>query len=87
MDIFLIKLVPTPLLIATLTLIGRRWGSAVSGAIAGLPLTSGPVSVFLALEQGKDFAAHTANATLAGLIAVAAFSLSYALVAIFARER
>lgn len=81
MDILLFKLLLTPLLIAALTLIGRRWGPAVSGAIAGLPLTSGPVSVFLALEQGKDFAAHAAIGTLAGLIAVGAFCLVYALTA------
>jgi hypothetical protein len=77
-DIILIKLALTPLLIASLTFIGRRWGPVVSGAIAGLPLTSGPVSVFLALEQGKSFAAHAAIGTLTGLIGVAAFCLTYA---------
>jgi hypothetical protein len=81
MDILLFKLLLTPLLIAVLTLIGRRWGPAVSGAIAGLPLTSGPVSIFLALEQGIGFAAQAAIATLAGLIAVGAFCLGYALTA------
>ena len=79
-DIFLIKLFLTPLFVAALTLIGRRWGPAASGAVAGLPLTSGPVSVFLALEQGKAFAAHAATGTLAGLIAVAAFCFAYAFV-------
>jgi hypothetical protein len=79
--ILIFKLVLTPVLIAALTLIGRRWGPAVSGAIAGLPLTSGPVSVFLALEQGTDFAARAAKGTLAGLIAVGAFCLGYALTA------
>jgi hypothetical protein len=81
MDIFILKLLLTPLLIAALTLIGRRWGPDVSGAVAGLPLTSGPVSVFLALEQGTSFAAHAARGTLAGLIAVGAFCLAYALTA------
>jgi hypothetical protein len=76
-DILLLKLLLTPLLIAALTVIGRRRGPAVSGAIAGLPLTSGPVSVFLAIEQGKDFASHAAVATLAGLIPVAAFCFAY----------
>ena len=80
-DILLIKLTLTPLFICALTLIGRRWGPTASGAIAGLPLTSGPVSVFLALEQGVDFASHAAIATLAGLIAVAAFCATYSLVA------
>jgi hypothetical protein len=81
MDIFIIKLLLTPLLIAALTLIGRRWGPAASGAIAGLPLTSGPVSLFLALEQGKTFATQAALATLAGLIAVAVFCFAYWFVA------
>ena len=81
MDILVLKLLLTPLFVAALTLIGRRWGAAASGAVAGLPLTSGPVSIFLAVEQGKDFAAHAAIATLAGLMAVSAFCLVYALTA------
>lgn len=80
-DILLIKLALTPLLICALTLIGRRWGPIASGAIAGLPLTSGPISIFLAVEQGIDFASHAAVATLAGLIAVAAFCATYSLAA------
>jgi hypothetical protein len=43
-----------------------------------LPLTSGPVSVFLAVEQDPGFAAHAARGTLLGLLAVAAFCLVYA---------
>ena len=81
MDILLIKLLLTPLIIAAVTLIGRRWGPVASGAVAGLPLTSGPVSVFLALEQGKIFAAHAAIGTLAGMIAVGAFCLAYSVAA------
>src|SRR5262249_1129973 len=71
------KLVLTPLLISAVTLAGRRWGPGVSGWLAGLPLTSGPVSVFLAVEQGPQFAMRAALGTLAGLAAVAAFALSY----------
>src|SRR5207253_534085 len=52
MTVLLAKVVLTPLLIAAATLAGRRWGPAVGGWLAGLPLTSGPVSVFLALEPG-----------------------------------
>ena len=80
-DILLLKLLLTPLFVAALTLIGRRWGPAVSGAVAGLPLTSGPVSVFLAVEQGTTFATHAAVGTLAGLIAVGAFCLAYSFAA------
>src|SRR5437016_7099204 len=58
--LLLAKVVLTPLFIAAVTLAGRRWGPAVGGWLAGLPLTSGPVSVFLALEQGPGFAVRAA---------------------------
>ncbi|HEX7918074.1 MAG TPA: hypothetical protein VF454_01670 [Gemmatimonadales bacterium] len=78
MALLILKLTLTPLLIAVATLAARRWGPAVGGWVAGLPLTSGPVSVFLALEQGPHFAARAAGGTLLGLGAVAAFCLTYA---------
>ena len=46
--------------------------------IAGLPLTSGPVSAFLAVERGKEFAASAAGATALGLMTVVTFVLAYA---------
>src|SRR3989442_4342774 len=67
------NLVLTPLLIAAVTLAGRRWGPAVGGWLAGLPLTSRPVSVFLTLEQGPGFAARAAVGTLAGLVGLGRF--------------
>src|SRR5207244_6161076 len=78
MTLLLAKLLLTPLLIAAVTLAGRRWGPAVGGWLAGLPLTSGPVSVFLALEQGPGFAARAAVGTLAGLVGVPCFCVVYA---------
>ena len=60
------------------TLAGRRWGPTVSGWLVGLPLTSGPVSFFLALQQGKLFAAHAAQGTLTGLLSVVVYCLMYA---------
>src|SRR5262245_53595393 len=71
------KLILAPLLIALATLIGRRWGHGVSGWIAALPLTSGPVSVIFALQYGTPFAAQAAIGTLAGLISVSAFCFVY----------
>jgi hypothetical protein len=76
-EIFVLKLVVTPLLIAAATLVARRWGPGVGGWLAGFPLTSAPVSVFLALEQGPDFAAGAAVGTLFGLTALAVFCLAY----------
>jgi hypothetical protein len=72
-----VKLLLTPCLIAVITLLGRRWGPGVGGAVAGLPLTSAPVSLFLALEQGSVFAATAAVATLLGLLSQAALCLAY----------
>lgn len=77
LEILVLKLVVTPLLIAAATLVARRWGPGVGGWLAGFPLTSAPVSVFLALEQGPDFAAGAAVGTLFGLTAMAAFCLAY----------
>ena len=77
-DLLLLKLVLTPALIAGASLAGRRWGHAVSGWLVGLPLTSGPVAFFLALERGESFAAAAALGALAGAIAEAAFCLAYA---------
>lgn len=78
MDLLLLKLVLTPLLVAAITLAGRRWGSAVSGWLVGLPLTSAPVSVFLTLQHGTGFAARAAIGALAGISASAVFCLVYA---------
>lgn len=78
MPLLLLKATVTPLLIAVATLAAQRWGPAVGGWVAGLPLTSGPVSVFLAVEQGPAFAAHAAGGTLLGLVAVAVFCVAYA---------
>lgn len=76
--LLVLKLILTPLLIAAATIVARRWGPVAGGWIAGLPLTSGPVSVFLAVEQGSRFAAQAAQATLLGMIAVVVFCVAYA---------
>jgi hypothetical protein len=72
-----LKLGLAPALILIATLAGRRWGPAVGGWLAGLPLTSGPVSLILALEQGPEFAARAALGTLFGLVSLASFCLAY----------
>jgi hypothetical protein len=77
----LLKLLLAPVLILLATLAGRRWGPAVGGWLAGLPLTSGPVSLILAIEHGPEFAARAALGTLFGLISLAAFCLAYGAVA------
>jgi hypothetical protein len=77
MDIFLFKLCCTPLIIAGATLASRRWGAATGGWLAGLPLTSGPISVFLAWEQGTRFAVEAACGSLLSIPALTAFAVVY----------
>jgi hypothetical protein len=81
MDILVLKLVAAPLLIGMASLAGRRWGETISGWFIGLPLTSGPVCFFLAVEQGAGFAAAAARGCLAGAAAEAGFCLAYAIAA------
>jgi hypothetical protein len=73
----LLKVVVTPVLIATATLVGRRWGHSLSGWLVGLPLTSGPVVFFLALDQGRNFAADASLGIILGVASQAAFVLAY----------
>jgi hypothetical protein len=78
MSILVLKLVLSPMLILAASLAGRRWGEAVGGWFVGLPLTSGPVVLFLALEHGAGFAVEGAAGALAGTAAEAGFCLAYA---------
>jgi len=78
----LLKVVLTPALIATATLVGRRWGETMSGWLVGLPLTSAPVVFFLALDHGTTFATTASLAVLLGTISQAAFAIAYARVAV-----
>ncbi|WJY13828.1 hypothetical protein PCO82_14890 [Pectobacteriaceae bacterium CE90] len=77
MDLFTIKLLVTPILMLVVSLAVRKWGSFVGGILSGMPLTSGPVAVFLAVEQGPHFAAEAAGAALSGLSAVLLTYLFY----------
>ena len=77
MDNLTLKLVVTPALIGAATLAGRRWGQSIGGWLVGLPLTTGPVAFFIALDQGTPFAATAALGSLAGAAAEAAFCVAY----------
>jgi hypothetical protein len=77
MNVLLLKLALTPALIGAVSVAGRRWGPSVSGWLVGLPLTSGPVALFLALGQGSAFGARAAVGILAGTLSVGVFCLVY----------
>ncbi|HYT54424.1 MAG TPA: hypothetical protein VEQ38_06900 [Verrucomicrobiae bacterium] len=71
------KLLLTPTLIGVASILGRKQGVATAGWFVGLPLTSAPVTLFLALEHGATFASRAANGTLVGLVSLAGFCLVY----------
>lgn len=77
MKLLFFKLVLTPLLLLAASMATRRWGERAGGLLVGLPLTSGPISVFLALERGPAFAAQAASGSLAATAAQAAFCIAY----------
>jgi hypothetical protein len=81
MAILALKLTLTALFIGVASLAQRSRGAALGGLIAGLPLTSAPVSIFLALEYGHAFAARSAIATLLGTVAMSGFCVVYVLTA------
>lgn len=75
--VLLLKLTLVPLLIAAVTLAGRRWGDRAAWLLMALPVVAGPTLYFYAVEQGPAFAADAARATLLGLVAAAALSIAY----------
>ncbi len=76
-ELLIFKLTVTPLLLLGASLASRRWGEAIGGFLVGLPLTSGPISVFLALEHGPAFAAQATSGSLSATAAQAWFCIVY----------
>jgi uncharacterized membrane protein (GlpM family) len=73
-----LKLILVPITIGAVSLAGRRWGPAVAGWLAGLPVVSGPILFLLWLDHGADFARTSAGYSLAAVTPVIAFSAAYA---------
>jgi hypothetical protein len=78
-ELFL-KIVLPVLMIGIVTLAGHRWGPAVAGILSAVPAKGGPILIFLAVEQGAQFASTSAAASLGGAAGCGVFCLAYALV-------
>jgi hypothetical protein len=85
MSLLLFKLALTPLLVVCVSLVARRWGETLGAWMVGLPLTSGPISVFLAIERGPHFAYEASAGSMAGVAAQAFFCIGFGLAARFGR--
>jgi hypothetical protein len=77
----LLRLALVPAAIWLATLAARRWGHAVSGYLGGFPLIGGPITLYLALDHGPDFAARSATMTLAAILGQGAHLLAFAHIA------
>lgn len=82
MNLLVYKLTLTPLAIALATAVGRRFGPALGGWVAGIPFTSAPVAIFVTLDHGVAFGTLTAIGILAGTASQAAFAFIYSVVAV-----
>jgi hypothetical protein len=76
--ILVLKLLLVPSLLATVTLVARRWGANVAGWLASFPIVAGPVLLVLTLEQGAAFGARAAAAAVAGIAPTMLFVVLYA---------
>ena len=79
--IFGLKILLSPLLIAVATLLGRRYGPAVSGWFSGFPFVSAPISIIMAMQHGVDFAGNAAVGTIGGQASVCMFAITYLMMA------
>jgi hypothetical protein len=71
-----LALVPAAVWLASLA--ARRWGHSVSGYLGGLPMIGGPITLFLALDLGPEFAARSALFTLGAVAGQGAHLLALA---------
>jgi hypothetical protein len=64
----LLRLALVPAAVWLASLAARKWGHSVSGYLGGLPLIGGPLTLYLALDHGVEFASHSATVTLAAAV-------------------
>ncbi len=74
----LLKLLLVPAFLVAISYAGRRWGPGIAGWLAGFPLSTGPVLIFVALERGPAFTAQAAVLSVAAASSAVAFVVAYA---------
>ena len=73
-----LKLLLVPVLLAAISLAGRRWGPGVAGWLAGFPSLTGPILLFLAIERGAEFTVPASVFALSAVSAALVFGIAYA---------
>ncbi len=73
----ILKILTIPILLWLVAEVSKRFGSLVGGVVSGLPLISGPITLFIALEQGTEFARMSAWGAYPGMITYVGFGLVF----------
>jgi hypothetical protein len=77
----LLKMAITAAIVVTASLIAERTGPLLAAMVATLPVSAGPVYVFLALDHDAAFIAEAALGSMGSNMATTAFSLAYVVAA------
>ena len=77
MLLLLIKILLSAVLVAAATLVQRPYGHRASGFLVGLPISTSPYLLLVAIQHGSQFTIHSAQGVLQGQIALLLFLLSY----------
>ena len=80
-QLLLVKMAAAAGLVVSCSLLAERSGPLVAALIATLPISMGPVFVFLALEHDSAFIAASALGTMISNLTHASFILAYVLLA------
>lgn len=75
--ILLLKIFLAPVIIIICSLVLKKYGHSAAGVLIGMPLTSGPLSFILTIQNGKTFVADFANGVQLGVVSVSLFCLIY----------
>lgn len=81
-DTLLLKILLVPVLIASVTLVGRRYGQRVGGWLGSFPIVAGPILFILAFENGPEFGAAAAYSAFVAIVPAMIFYVVYARLAV-----
>ena len=77
MTLLLVKILLSAGLVGAATLVQRHYGHRASGFLVGLPITTAPYLLLVAIQHGSQFTVHSAQGVLQGQIALLLFLVSY----------
>ncbi len=77
----IVRMAVTAAFLLAATVTAERAGPLIGGLVATLPISAGPIYIFLAIDHGAHFVGESALGSLVGNSINVVFALSYALLA------